>query len=172
MIAQKHASLTIKPEHYPIVGENLLASIREVLGAGATDEVIAAWAEAYGFLADILIGREKQIYQENARKPGGWDGFKPFPRGAQGTRKQATSRPSIWWPPMARRCQLQTGAIYHGAPSTPDGRTTMRNLQPFRQAGTGLASHQCEARGRARQRITRGLCFNRLHGSGECGRHI
>ena len=32
LIAQKHASLMIKPEHYPIVGENLLASIREVLG--------------------------------------------------------------------------------------------------------------------------------------------
>src|SRR5690606_36073875 len=28
LIAQKHASLQIKPEHYPIVGENLLASIR------------------------------------------------------------------------------------------------------------------------------------------------
>ena len=49
----------IKPEHYPIVGENLLASIREVLGEGATDAVINAWAEAYGFPADILIGREK-----------------------------------------------------------------------------------------------------------------
>lgn len=78
LIAQKHASLMIKPEHYPIVGENLLASIREVLGEGATDDVINAWAEAYGFLADILIGREKQIYDENAKKPGGWEGFKPF----------------------------------------------------------------------------------------------
>lgn len=78
LIAQKHASLMIKPEHYPIVGENLLASIREVLGEGATDDVINAWAEAYGFLADILIGREKQIYEENASKPGGWEGFKSF----------------------------------------------------------------------------------------------
>ena len=70
LIAQKHASLMIKPEHYPIVGQNLLASIQEVLGEGATDEIIGAWAEAYGFLADIMIGREKQIYNENARKPG------------------------------------------------------------------------------------------------------
>jgi len=78
LIAQKHASLQIKPEHYPIVGENLLASIREVLGQGASDEVINAWAEAYGFLADILIGRERQIYQDNAQKPGGWEGFRTF----------------------------------------------------------------------------------------------
>ena len=78
LIAQKHASLMIKPEHYPIVGENLLASIREVLGEAATDDIINAWAAAYGFLADILIGREKQIYDENAKKPGGWEGFKSF----------------------------------------------------------------------------------------------
>jgi len=78
LIAQKHASLQIQPEHYPIVGENLLASIREVLGAGATDEVIAAWGEAYGLLAKILTGREKQIYHEHGAQAHGFTGFKPF----------------------------------------------------------------------------------------------
>jgi nitric oxide dioxygenase len=78
LIAQKHASLMIKPEHYPVVGANLLASIREVLGEGATDDVINAWAEAYGFLADILIGREAQIYKEQAQTPNGWEGFSSF----------------------------------------------------------------------------------------------
>lgn len=77
-ITQKHSSLQIKPEHYPIVREHLLASLREVLGDGATDEVISAWAEAYDFLADILISREKQIYHELALMPGGWEGFKTF----------------------------------------------------------------------------------------------
>jgi len=61
-IARKHVSTMVKPEHYPIVGENLIASIREVLGEGATDEVLQAWTEAYEFLANILIEREKQIY--------------------------------------------------------------------------------------------------------------
>jgi nitric oxide dioxygenase len=78
IIAQKHASLRILPEHYPIVGENLLGSIREVLGEGATEEVIAAWGEAYGFLAEILIGREHQIYREQTQVTGGWEGFRPF----------------------------------------------------------------------------------------------
>jgi nitric oxide dioxygenase len=82
LIAQKHASLRILPEHYPIVGENLLASIREVLGPGATDEVIAAWTEAYGFLAEILIGREAQIYSAHAKARNGWTGFKKVPRGS------------------------------------------------------------------------------------------
>ncbi len=78
LIAQKHASLTVKPEHYPIVGENLLASIREVLGEAATDDIINAWGEAYGFLADILIGREAQIYAEQKAQPNGWNDFKNF----------------------------------------------------------------------------------------------
>lgn len=77
LIAQKHASLLIKPEHYPIVGANLLASIKELLGDKATDEVIEAWRQAYEFLAQILIGREAQIYQEQALSYG-WEGFKTF----------------------------------------------------------------------------------------------
>lgn len=77
-IAQKHAGLRILPEHYPIVGANLLASIREVLGEAATDDIINAWAEAYGFLAQILIGREGQIYQDQEAAPHGWSGFKAF----------------------------------------------------------------------------------------------
>lgn len=78
LIAQKHVSLQIKAEHYPIVGENLLASIREVLGSAATDEIVAAWGEAYGFLANILINREAQIYRGAASVPGGWEGFRRF----------------------------------------------------------------------------------------------
>ncbi|MCS3903208.1 nitric oxide dioxygenase [Methylohalomonas lacus] len=77
LIAQKHVSLQIKPEHYPIVGENLLAAIREVMGEAATDEVIDAWAEAYGVLADIFIQREQQIYDAQ-EKSYGWQGFKQF----------------------------------------------------------------------------------------------
>lgn len=77
-IAQKHAGLGIKPEHYPIVGSNLLASIQEVLGIPADHEVVQAWGEAYGFLAHILIGRERAIYDEQERAPDGWSGFRRF----------------------------------------------------------------------------------------------
>jgi nitric oxide dioxygenase len=77
-IAQKHAGLQIQPEHYPHVGNALLGAIKDVLGDAATEEVLAAWGEAYWFLADILIGREKQIYAAVAAAPGGWAGWREF----------------------------------------------------------------------------------------------
>ncbi|WP_240374776.1 NO-inducible flavohemoprotein [Bacillus piscicola] len=77
-IAHKHRSLQIKPEQYPIVGENLLGAMKEVLGDGATDEVINAWAEAYGIIADVFISVEKEMYEEAEAQYGGWDGFRTF----------------------------------------------------------------------------------------------
>jgi hemoglobin-like flavoprotein len=32
------------------------------VGEAATDEVLAAWGEAYGLLAEVLIAREAQLY--------------------------------------------------------------------------------------------------------------
>ncbi|MFP5434324.1 MAG: globin domain-containing protein, partial [Alphaproteobacteria bacterium] len=63
----RHVQTGVKPEHYPKVAAALLPAIREVLGAEvATDAVLDAWAEAYQFLADILIAKEKQAYQAAA----------------------------------------------------------------------------------------------------------
>jgi len=77
-IANKHASLNVRPEQYPVVGQHLLAAIKEVLGAAATDEIIAAWAEAYGELADIFIQAEAGLTAGAAAQPGGWSGWRNF----------------------------------------------------------------------------------------------
>ncbi|OZI18625.1 nitric oxide dioxygenase [Bordetella genomosp. 9] len=78
-IVNKHVSLQVLPEHYPIVGTCLLRAIREVLGADvATDEVIAAWAAAYQQLADMLIQAESAVYDAREQEAGGWRGARPF----------------------------------------------------------------------------------------------
>ena len=46
------------------MGENLLKAIKEVLGDAATDDIIGAWAEAYGVIADIFIQVEEELYQK------------------------------------------------------------------------------------------------------------
>ncbi|MED1787960.1 MULTISPECIES: NO-inducible flavohemoprotein [Brevibacillus] len=77
-IGHKHRSLGIKAEHYPIVGENLLAAIKDVLGDLATDEILQAWAEAYGVIADAFIGVEAEFYKQAEQQQGGWEGFRAF----------------------------------------------------------------------------------------------
>ncbi|MGB4812193.1 MAG: globin domain-containing protein [Methylophilaceae bacterium] len=64
-IVHKHVSIGILPSHYPIVGKYLLGAIKEVLGEAATPDLIAAWDEAYGLLADALIAAEARLYQAN-----------------------------------------------------------------------------------------------------------
>ncbi|CCW15856.1 Flavohemoprotein (Hemoglobin-like protein) (Flavohemoglobin) (Nitric oxide dioxygenase) [Sphingobium indicum BiD32] len=60
----RHVETGVKPEHYPKVAAALLPAIREVLGEEvATDAVLNAWAEAYTFLANILIAKETAAYE-------------------------------------------------------------------------------------------------------------
>lgn len=77
-IANKHVSLGVKAEHYPVVGEYLLKAIKEVLGDAATDEIINAWAEAYGVIADAFIGVENEMYTKMETQENGWTFFKDF----------------------------------------------------------------------------------------------
>ncbi|WP_230292954.1 globin domain-containing protein [Croceicoccus sp. Ery5] len=65
-MARRHVETHVKPEHYPIVAENLLAAIKDVLGDSATSEILDAWGEAYWFLADILIAKEAELYADEA----------------------------------------------------------------------------------------------------------
>ncbi|MFB9326837.1 NO-inducible flavohemoprotein [Paenibacillus aurantiacus] len=86
-IAHKHRSLGVKAEHYPIVGHHLLGAIKDVLGDAATDEILGAWGEAYGVIADAFIGVEAEMYAQAEKQEGGWADFKPF----KVVRKQAES---------------------------------------------------------------------------------
>ncbi|MBE9205265.1 bacitracin resistance protein BacA [Nostoc sp. LEGE 06077] len=61
-IAQRHVQTHVMPEQYPIVGESLLQAIKDILGTVATEEVIAAWTEAYQVLSEVFINREHDIY--------------------------------------------------------------------------------------------------------------
>ncbi|MCS4486675.1 globin domain-containing protein [Staphylococcus americanisciuri] len=72
-IGYKHCALDVREEHYPIVGENLLAAIQDVVGIDENHPIIKAWAKAYGVIADAFISIEKEIYAGMA-----WEGFKPF----------------------------------------------------------------------------------------------
>ncbi|MDG0794979.1 NO-inducible flavohemoprotein [Cohnella ginsengisoli] len=77
-IAHKHRSLGVTADQYPIVGKYLLGAIKDVLGDAATDDILQAWAEAYGIIAKVFIGVEEGMYEEAEKQDGGWAGFRAF----------------------------------------------------------------------------------------------
>lgn len=77
-VVNKHVSLDIQPDQYPIVGECLMAAIGEVLGEAVTPDVADAWTALYNELAGLLIELEEQRYQAFADRHGGWRGTRRF----------------------------------------------------------------------------------------------
>ncbi|WP_308636890.1 NO-inducible flavohemoprotein [Paenibacillus silvisoli] len=77
-IAHKHRSLGVKAEHYPIVGQMLLQAIKDVLGDAATEEILQAWAEAYGVIANVFIETEAEMYRASEEQQGGFAGYREF----------------------------------------------------------------------------------------------
>ncbi|SDB82428.1 NO-inducible flavohemoprotein [Shouchella lonarensis] len=77
-IAHKHRSLGVKRADYPIVGAHLLRAMKEVLGVAATPNVLSAWEEAYGVIAQVFIDVEADMYEQAATEKGGWHDFKDF----------------------------------------------------------------------------------------------
>ncbi|WBB80795.1 globin domain-containing protein [Micromonospora sp. WMMD882] len=50
-----HRKFAVRPEHYPAVGEALLATLRHFLGDRWTDELARDWAGAYGLVSQVMI---------------------------------------------------------------------------------------------------------------------
>lgn len=69
-ICHKHVSRGVQAPHYDAVGECLLAAMRDVLGDVASEEIMCAWEEAYGFLASLFIETEAKIKAELEEKAG------------------------------------------------------------------------------------------------------
>ncbi|MEH7140069.1 NO-inducible flavohemoprotein [Priestia megaterium] len=77
-ISQKHRAIGVKAEQYPVVGETLLQAVKDVLGDTASDEIIEAWGQAYGYIANAFIELEEALYEETESQPGGWEGYRSF----------------------------------------------------------------------------------------------
>ena len=54
-LAVRHLNYNVEKEHYAIVGEALLWTLEELLGADYTPEVAHAWTEVYSSLEAIMV---------------------------------------------------------------------------------------------------------------------
>ncbi|MFJ6797178.1 globin domain-containing protein [Streptomyces sp. NPDC091268] len=68
-LGRDHRKFGTLPAHFPAVGECLLASLARYAGSAWTEETSAAWAKAYGVVADVMISAARQ---DEARRPAVW----------------------------------------------------------------------------------------------------
>lgn len=104
LMAHRHVSLSVLPEHYPIVGKHLLAALDQLLTsagfpADKVAAIISAWATAYGQLARILIEEEEKLYAAAESTPGGWRGWRKFVLEKR-TREAESGIDSFVWRPV------------------------------------------------------------------------
>lgn len=125
-IAHKHVSLGAQPEHFPVVGENLLAAIQEVLGEVATSDVLEAWGAAYGLLSGVLIDREAKI-REDQERDYGWSGFRSLAVIERTDESDCITSFVFADPGGEKLGSPQPGQYLTLQVPTPEGGTTMRH---------------------------------------------
>ncbi|MGX1161731.1 nitric oxide dioxygenase [Arthrobacter sp. SLBN-100] len=68
-ISHKHVSLGLSPGQYQVVHDNLMWAIVDVLGDAVTPDVAAAWDEVYWLMANMLIKKERGLYDAVGLNP-------------------------------------------------------------------------------------------------------
>ena len=54
-LGARHVKYGALPEHYPLVGNTLLKTFEQYLGAHWTPDVKAAWVKAYGLITEVML---------------------------------------------------------------------------------------------------------------------
>ncbi len=164
LIVQKHVSLNILPEHYPIVGECLLESIAVILGDAVTPAVAEAWTLAYQQLAELMIGKEEDLYHYHEQRIGGWRGEKTFIVAAKV--KESDVITSFYLEPAqaVERIDFEAGQ-FTCVVTTIDGQTMRRNYSLSDAPGKRTLRISVK-------RENGGLVSNHLHDHVEVGHRL
>ncbi|HEY6796277.1 MAG TPA: globin domain-containing protein [Kineosporiaceae bacterium] len=70
-LGRDHRKFQVAAEHYPLVGEALLATLEHFLGPAWTPHLATEWAAAYGVVADVMI--KSAATDAEAQQPAWWD---------------------------------------------------------------------------------------------------
>lgn len=65
-LGARHVAYGAQPEHYPVVGEILIASMAEIAGSDWTPEYAQAWREAFGIVAAAMLEGAERAQLEAA----------------------------------------------------------------------------------------------------------
>ena len=111
--------------------------LKKYLGDAATPEIIAAWGEAYGVIADVFIGIEKEMYDKAEQTEGGWKTFKDFTIADKVVESDVIT--SFYLKPVDGKNYLLTNQdnILHFALQIPGEEYTLNRQYSLSQAPTG-----------------------------------
>ena len=157
LIAHKHVSLGVQPEHYPIVGKHLLGAIDALLDP-APPEILEAWGQAYGFLADVLIGAEAALFEQ---KP--WQGFKPFRIVRKAVQCATITSFYLEAEDGSSAPSFLPGQYITVRIPTPDGSTTMRNYSLSNHGDSKFLRISVKREGGVGDDAPAGYASNHLH---------
>jgi methyl-accepting chemotaxis protein len=65
-LGARHVAYGARPEHYPVVGTTLIASMAAIAGEGWTPEYEEAWAAAFAIVAAVMLEGAEQVELEAA----------------------------------------------------------------------------------------------------------
>lgn len=65
-LAERHNKYGAEPKHYMIVGECLLATLKEGLGENWNHDIMEAWASAYDIIATAMIQAQQDSLEKRA----------------------------------------------------------------------------------------------------------
>jgi len=65
-LGARHVAYGAQPEHYPVVGEVLIASMAEIAGEAWRPEYERAWGEAFAIVAGAMIEGAESVAMEEA----------------------------------------------------------------------------------------------------------
>ena len=65
-LGARHVAYGAVPEHYPVVGETLIAAMAEVAGDGWNLRYAVAWEEAFGIVASAMMAGADEALAEFA----------------------------------------------------------------------------------------------------------
>jgi hemoglobin-like flavoprotein len=70
-LGARHVGYGARPEYYPVVAEAMLASMADIAAEAWTPDIAAAWAEAFGLVASVMLegAQEAQAERARARRP-------------------------------------------------------------------------------------------------------
>ncbi len=140
-LGRDHRKFGTLRAHFPAVGECLLASLARYAGPAWTADIAAAWAKAYGVVADVMISAAEQ---DEVLRPAVWPAtvVHRVPRGHgiaeitvhphmpyEYAAGQYASVETPWWPKLWRyyspaNAPREDGTLTFHVRAVPDGRVS------------------------------------------------